>query len=123
MVVLKRWFVYLRKNKRVKASSLTEVLVASVLILVVFGIAVVTFDSTLQSTININTQPVETELNELQYLYKHGKIKLPFKDAVGNWEINVEKKVIQNETIVFFDAIHKSTKKRITKKTESIGNR
>ena len=68
MVVLKRWFVYLRKNKRVKASSLTEVLVASVLILVVFGIAVVTFDSTLQSTININTQPVETELNELQYL-------------------------------------------------------
>jgi hypothetical protein len=123
MAVLKRWFVYLRKNKKVKASSLTEVLVASVLILVVFGIAVVTFDSTLQSTININTQPIETELNELQYLYRHGKIKPPFKDAVGNWEINVEKKVIQNETIVFFDAIHKSTKKRITKKTKSIGDR
>lgn len=123
MVVLKKCFLYFKKNKKVRASSLTEVLVASVLILVVFGIAVVTFDSTLQSTINTNTQPIETELNELQYLYKNGKIKLPFKDAIGNWEITIEKKVLQNETVIFFDAVHKISKKRITKKNKSIGNR
>jgi len=122
MVVLKKWFLYLKKSKKVRASSLTEVLVATVLILVVFGIAVVTFDSTLQSTINRNTQPIETELNELQYLYKNGKIKPPFKDAIGNWEITIEKKVLQNETFIFFDAVHKMSKKTITKKIKNIDN-
>lgn len=115
MVILKKLFF-----KKVKASSLTEVLVASVLILIVFGIAVVTLDSTLQSSINKNTQEIETELHELQYLYINGKIKLPYKDEIDDWQISIEETNNQKQHLVLFEATHKISKKKIFKKSKAL---
>lgn len=115
MVILKKLLF-----KKVKASSLTEVLVASVLILVVFGIAVITLDTTLQSSVNKNTQQIETELYELQYLYKYQKITLPYRDDINDWQISIEQIIDQKKSLVLFEAIHKLSKKKIIKKSKAI---
>ncbi|QXP72528.1 hypothetical protein H0I31_02170 [Tenacibaculum sp. AHE15PA] len=115
MVVLKKLL-----QQKVKASSLAEVLVASVLILIIFGIAVTALDTTLQSSVNKDTHQVETELYELQYLYKHGKIILPYNDETDDWLISVGKTTEEKQILVLFEATHKLSKKIILKKSKAL---
>lgn len=115
MVVLKKLL-----QQKVKASSLTEVLVASVLILIVFGIAITALDTTLHNSVNKDTHQIETELYELQYLYKHGKVILPFRYETDDWLISVEKITEKKQILVLFEATHKLSKKRILKKSKAL---
>lgn len=111
MVVLKRLF------KKVTSSSLTEVLVATTIIVVVFGIAIVTLSNVIQSTVaSSKTQKIESELNELQYLYNHKKIKIPYTNEVNDWSITIKNSVEKESEILFVEAANKKTQKKIVRK-------
>lgn len=98
--------------KKVKASSLTEVLVATVIILLVFGIAIATLNNVLQSSVNKNTHSIKTMLTKLEYQYKNNRIKLPFYEEVDNWKIEIQK----DKDAIIFEAENTNSKKKITKK-------
>ena len=102
---------------KLKASSLTEVLVATVIILLIFAIAMATIDNVLFNSVKNKTHFIETELNQLVYEYKNGKIKLPYSSEEKNWFINSIITTENNTSIIIFEATHSITKQKITKKT------
>ena len=113
MVILKRLLALLHK-KKLRASSLTEVLVATVLIVLVLGIAIATLNNVLQNNVTKQTQHIETKLFEIQYLYRNGKIKLPFNDEFEGWNIVILKE--NNTDFITLDAEHSVSKRKIVKK-------
>ena len=66
--------------KKVKASSLNEVIVATVIIVLVFGIAVATLNNILMNTANKNTSSIDNRINELIYSYRNEKLQLPYRE-------------------------------------------
>lgn len=108
--------VILNKKYKLKASSLTEVLVATVLILLVFGIATVTLNNVLQSTMKNQQHTIENELTKLMYEYKHQQLKVPSQYEEGNWQFRVAKNNEDTINGILFEAKNVSSKKTITKK-------
>lgn len=117
VVILKSFF-----SRKLKASSLTEVMVATVLIVVVFGIAIATLNNIMQSTVSRNTQAIEAELTELRYLYKNNKIKLPYADEIDDWKISILKVKEGMYSVVHFEAVNTLHKKQLLKKEILIEN-
>ncbi|CAM1361481.1 conserved hypothetical protein [Tenacibaculum sediminilitoris] len=112
MVVLKKII-----NTKVKASSLTEVIIATVIILVIFGIALLTIDNLLFNAVKSNTHTIENELTELVYQYKNGQVTLPYSSDENEWMIYSEEIREKNQKLIVFHAENKQSKKKITKKT------
>lgn len=111
MVVLKK----IHKVK-LKASSLTEVLVATVIILIVFGIAITTLDNVLFNSVKNKKYFIDTELNQLVYEYKHGRIELPYSHEEGDWFFKTIKTSENNMTLILFEAKNTLTNQKVTKK-------
>ncbi len=101
-------------QKRVKASSLTEVLTASVIMMIVFGIAVTVLGTLIESLVNKNTQYIENELNEIHYLLEHQQIKIPFEEEMKDWNVTVEKE--SDSDFIIIQAVHLKTKKKVYRK-------
>ncbi|WP_420553523.1 PulJ/GspJ family protein [Tenacibaculum aiptasiae] len=120
MGLLKRLHTYI--NQKVKASSLTEVLVATTLILLIFGIATATLNNILHNITRVNNQAIETELNELQYQYLNGALQVPFYAEDDEWKIEVLKHTENNHSFIIFEATHILSKKKRTKKLVAIEN-
>lgn len=121
MVVLNKIATYSKVSKRnlwstIKAATLVETLVASVLIMLVFSIASLTLNNVFISTIKNNTHGIETYIDKLAYLYHHNKIQLGPQDSFNEWEVSIEKKIEDNNMFIVFDAVHSETKKTISKK-------
>jgi len=112
MVILNKFY-----KIKLQASSLTEVLVASVIILIVFGIAITTLDNVLYNSVKNKNHFIETTLNQLAYEYQHNKITLPYSYEEGDWVFNTIKTIENNMTIVIFEAKNTVTNKKLTKKT------
>ena len=60
MVILKKIY-----SVKLKASSLTEVLVATVIILLIFSIAMLTIDNLLFNTVKNSSHTIDNELSEI----------------------------------------------------------
>jgi len=106
--------------KKIKASTLMETLVATVLIIVVFMIASMTLNNLFANSIKNSTSDIDAYLNELEYLYHNEKLVLPYHDAFAAWNISIVAiKDTQNNTVLM-NATHKNTKKTI--ETEIIEN-
>lgn len=97
--------------KKIKASTLMETLVATVLIVAVFMIASMILNNLFSNTIKNNTRAVDAQINELQYLYINKKLNIPYYDDFQSWEISVEK----NDNNIIFDAINTKTNRTISK--------
>ena len=95
--------------KKIKAATLMETLVATVLIVLVFMISTFLLNSLFNSTVKQNTDAVKTHITELRYLSEHNKIAIPYNDEFENWYISVER---DNKQLIF-EASHKETKKTI----------
>lgn len=93
-------------SKQIKASSLVETLVATVLIVLLFAIASLTLNNILRNSIKNNTDEIHTELNYLDYLYTYNQINLPFYDTFKDWEIHIYNEQLLEENTVFFNATH-----------------
>jgi len=100
-------------SKKVKASTMVEVLMASILIIVIFTIASLSLNNIFKSTIKSNTANIENELGKLQYLYQHKKINNSYRSDFGNWELFITK---DKGNTTFFQAKNTKTQKIITKK-------
>ncbi|WP_228235559.1 hypothetical protein [Allomuricauda sp. M10] len=100
--------------KKIKASTLMETLVATVLIVIVFMMASMTLNSLFANTVASNTNEVTQELLFLQYQYENGQLELPYFDELGNWEIKVEEQEWKSNGKINFSAEHLSIKKEVT---------
>lgn len=73
--------------KKIKASSIVEVLTASVLIVVVFMVASLILNSVFKNTV-VNTNEIITQrAKELHYLFLHKKISLPYAEDINGHTI------------------------------------
>ena len=109
--------------KKLRASSLVEVLVASVIIILIFAIASMTLNNVFQSSIQGNTHSINTHLNKLMYLYEHDKIGKDYQERFKDYDITFSKLIEKDQAYVVIEAIKNkqsntknSKKKIITKK-------
>ncbi|WP_431160672.1 hypothetical protein [Flagellimonas beolgyonensis] len=100
--------------RKIKASTLMETLVATVLIVIVFMMASMTLNALFANTVANNTHEVEQELLFLRYLYENGQLQLPYYDELRDWEVIVEAREWNSNNQVFFSAEHLETKKKVS---------
>ena len=120
-VLLRRTYkkiVFPRKGKstKLKASTLVEALVASVIIIVVFTIASLTLNNIFRSTLTSNTQAIDTRLNKILYLYQYNKIGVNYQEDFNDWDIILTRQTENNTIFVVVEAVHVKTKKKVSKK-------
>ncbi|MDG2194283.1 MAG: hypothetical protein P8K77_05420 [Polaribacter sp.] len=111
MKTLKKCFA-----KKLEGSSLTETIVATILILIVFVITTASLNNILKNTLKRDTTAVEGMLNEFIYTYRYQKTQLPTTLEQGDWIIEIQHKKVENVEMVFIEATHKESKKKISKK-------
>ncbi|WP_103069714.1 hypothetical protein [Aquimarina sediminis] len=73
--------------KKIRAATLIEVLTASVLIIIVFMIASLSFNNIFNNQIKQDHSAIENRVKELEYLFIHQKVKLPYAEDFDGWEI------------------------------------
>ena len=110
---------YLRRqvSHNLKASTLIETLVATVIIVLIFGIASLTLNSIFKNTIQGNTQAIDNHLNKVLYLYQHQKIANDFTEDFYNWEVNLTTQIENNIEFAVLKATNNKTGKEIIKKS------
>jgi len=117
MVVLKQF-----KNIRLKASTLVETLVASVIIIVIFTIASLTLNNIFSSNIKGNLNNVENHLNKLEYLYHNNKIKYPYQEDFEDWDIQLVSSKESEVSYILFKATQLNSKKIIYRKIDYVAS-
>lgn len=75
--------------KKIRAATLIETLTASVLIIIVFMIASLSFNNIFTNHMKRDQSAIENRVRELEYLYIHDQLKLPYAEDFGVWEIQV----------------------------------
>lgn len=115
MDILKKFKITFLQTK-LKASSLVETLVATVIIVLIFAVASLTLNNVFKNTIQKNTDVIDNQLNYLVYQYKNEQINIPHVDEFEDWEISIQKTNKQNEKYILFEAIHKKHKKLVLKR-------
>ncbi len=105
--------------KKVKASSLNEVIVATVIIVLVFGIAVATLNNILMNTANKNTSSIDNRINELIYSYRNEKLKLPYREESEDVSIDITEVLEGENRSIQFNILNKRNKKKIERKVFS----
>ncbi len=76
--------------KKVRAATLVETMVASVIIIIVFLIASLSVNNIFRGTINSDDTLLQNRINELTYFINHEKIKIPFYEETNLWDIGIE---------------------------------
>jgi len=104
------------ESRKLRGSTLIEVLVASVLIIVVFTIASLTLNNVFKSVLKSNTQATDTRINKLIYLYQHGKIGVKHQEDFKDWSISFSQQTENNMVFTVVEALQATTKKTISKK-------
>ena len=103
-------------RKKLEGGSIVETLVASILIMIVFGISLVTVGNVLERTVKSNTRFVDNELYRLEYLYKNGKIQAPDVIQTKDWRIEIDIEKDRDVEYIVFKATNKDQSKQIERK-------
>ena len=96
--------------RKIKAATITEIIVASAIILVVFGISSVSVNNIFSSSIIGNDHQMQNRIRELSYLQIHNKITIPYFEENQQWEISIE----QQGSEIVLEANHMASKKITT---------
>ncbi|SNR15450.1 hypothetical protein [Tenacibaculum jejuense] len=102
--------------KKIRASSLNEVLVATIIIILVFGIAMAILTNLMRGLAMKETHEQHTVLNELVYQYENDKVKVPYNSSDGKFSYAV---FLENENgmnWLNFEITSKRTNKVVVKK-------
>ena len=78
--------------KKVKGATLVETLTASVLIIIVFMIASLSFNNIFINHQKRDRSSIQNYLKELEYKCLHELIKLPYREEYNQWDIYIEAK-------------------------------
>ncbi|QTE21147.1 hypothetical protein [Polaribacter cellanae] len=103
-------------GKRVIASSLTEVIVATSILLLVFGIAVITLNNIMVNTVQNDTQNLETKIEKMMYQYNNNQLKIPSTYKDKDELVSIEKIKIDGVFFIEFSIKNAGIKKEITKR-------
>lgn len=101
---------------KLRASSLMEVIVTSVIIVVIFGIVTLTLNNIIKNNYRTKNDEINNHLNKIIYLHQNGKITIPFQESFEDWEIESNINNQKNVHYLEFTATHQKTKKEVTKK-------
>ncbi|AOR27525.1 hypothetical protein FORMB_04710 [Formosa sp. Hel1_33_131] len=101
--------------KKIKASTLMETLIATVLVVITFLLASMILNNLVSNAVTSNTMAIDTHLIELQYLQQHQQLEMPYSERFQNWSISVERLVEYNEPLIVFEATDLDRHKTIRK--------
>ena len=93
-----------------------EVIVATTILLTVFAIAIITLNNLLLSSVQKETQSMETQLEKLRYQYTNQQLKIPISYREDEFIIAVQKMNQNNQQFVVFSITNSKTNKSVTKK-------
>lgn len=102
-------------QKRIKASSLTEVIVATSILLLVFAITLVTLNNIMLSSVRQDSQKMQTQIEQLIYQYKNNQLKIPISYKEGDFKISIKKTTRNEIKFIEFSIINLITQKSIIK--------
>lgn len=102
--------------KKLTASSLNEVLVATTIIVVVFGIAMAILSNLLRNISLRNNYEQNTLLNEFMYQYQNDRLKIPYTSSNGKFTIEILRVKKLNNTWISFEITSKRSNKKMVKK-------
>nr|WP_299339482.1 hypothetical protein [Allomuricauda sp.] len=88
--------------KKIKASTLMETMVATVLIVIIFMIASLGMNSLMAARVKSNLTEIKEHVQQLEYAYIHKKVELPYYEEWEGWEIAL----ISKGTTVQVEANH-----------------
>lgn len=91
---------------KIKASTLMETMVATVLIVVIFMFSSLILNSLFAAQVKHNLQPIKSHLHQLEYQYVNQKINLPYYEEWRTWEITID----VSENAVQIEAVEKEDK-------------
>lgn len=104
----------LKLHTKVSGSTLVETLVGTVIIVVIFGISMLSLNALFKTQAQNNTFQIENYINKLRYLEHYDKIKLPYKEEFGDWEIVLfSESTKQNTHTLYIQAVNKHTQKEV----------
>lgn len=92
-----------------------ETLVATVLIVIVFMTASMLLNTLFLSGMQGNSRVAEERITELQYVFGHGGLELPYEEDWGDWKIEVKQNDGPSGNKVVFKAWLKDDPGRIHK--------
>lgn len=93
-----------------------EVIVATAILLTVFAIAIFTLNNILLSSVQKETQSMETQLEKLRYQYTNQQLKIPISYREDEFLIAVQKMNQNKQQFVVFSITNSKTNKCVTKK-------
>lgn len=86
--------------KKIKAATLMEALVATVLIVIIFIVASVVLNNVLLNTFAHNTHKISYRMNELEYHMNNEQLVLPYGENFEGWEITIQKDTFENGIVI-----------------------
>ncbi len=75
--------------KKIRGATLIETLTASVLIIIVFMIASLSFNNIFNNHVKQDLGAIENRIKELEYLVHHQKITIPYTEGFSGWGIEI----------------------------------
>jgi hypothetical protein len=103
-------------SKKIKSSSLTEVVIATTILLTVFAISIFTLNNIMQSSLKNQKNQIDFLIAKHMYLYKNDKINIPFFSLGENVSITINKIKIKDIDWVEFVAKNRVTNKEVSKR-------
>ena len=103
----------LKKTKKVYGSSLVETITATIILMMVFAIAISSIANILERTAQNKLGILDKELNRQEYLYKNEKIQVPDVLKTKFWQLHIGREKEGELTYVVFRI--KSTKSAVQK--------
>lgn len=85
-------------KKRINASSLLEVLIASLILIIVFFIAMLSFNSLIIKKIDIDDVSLRNHMEELEYKYDNQTIE--FLYHVKKKRYQIQTRILKTDTII-----------------------
>lgn len=104
---------------KLKASTIVETLIASLIIIIVFAIASLTLNNVFKTNIKKDTTLVQYRLNKLSYLLQKNKISIPYNEEYEGWEISIKNS--NSDTDNSLNLIAKNELKQINKTIVHVG--
>ncbi|MBQ4804328.1 hypothetical protein J8L88_15800 [Aquimarina sp. MMG015] len=98
--------------KKIRAATLIETLTASVLLIIVFMIASLSFNNIFTNHIKRDQGAIENRVKELEYLVIHAKLKIPYAEDFDSWEIEIITK--NNRNIIMYNNGNISHEKQLS---------
>ncbi|BFP40656.1 hypothetical protein FGF1_15010 [Flavobacteriaceae bacterium GF1] len=99
--------------KKIRASTLMETMVATILIVIIFMVASLIMNSLMAAQVTANTGNISERLHRLEYQYVNGLLQLPYQEDWNDWSIRAILEKDINVPVVRLEATHKTSQKNL----------